>query len=339
MKRRLLLVYICIILCMALTGCEKNNGTQEKVVNSQELVSYDISTERADDEVLAEEKSFDEEVLTAEESVSYENDIYISKFFKEDSYLLSEDEEFYEMTALNPIIQMSETGAGESTLDMVQKAYEKCDMWNQQIDYTGTQLNSLLNDSECEKLQEVLSIWDEYYKEKVSLYQNLFGVNGIIPGSMYTQIAADTLVDDNKLMAYALLSLEYELSQNVQFAIESEDRKLSPENINWYDFSAENLCIEYCQDFEEMLDSYSLDEKSSEELEVLISETANMIQEKMGNNFDLVLHVNKYISIINKLNEIEGQVSSDNRHITVKEERLKLYLTQLLNIEFMLEEY
>lgn len=317
MKKRLSMVYICISCCIVLAGCKVTNSVSEQTI----------------------EESSQEEILAIEEVVPYEDNVYISKFSKEDFYLLSVNEEFYENIALNPIVQKYEFGNGESTLDAVQKAFEACEAWNRQIDYTGAQLKGLLDDGEYVKLQEVINLWKEHYQEKVSLYQKLFGMNGMIPGSMYTEIATDMLADDSRLIACSLLSLEYELSQDIQFVIQSEEGNLNPENINWYGVSEESVCIEYSQDFKEILNSYSLDEKNSEELGLIISETAERIQEIIGDDFDFISHVNKYVSLMNTLNEIEEQISTDSRYIIVKEKKLKLYATQLLNIEFMLLEY
>lgn len=304
MKRKRLLTLLPIILLTTFVAC---GSTEEKLPDTESIVESIVATEKSN--------------------------------IIENPYLLSTSEDFYKLIASNLIDQKYEADSGEATLETVQRAYEACDVWNQQIDYTGAHLKSLLNDSECDKLQNVIDLWKDYYQEKVSIYQSLFGISGIIPGSLYKQISADILVEENRLMAFALLSLEYELSQDIQFVIENEEDKANSESISRYDFSEENVCIEYCEDFEVMLDSYSLDEKNSEELELLISQTADMIQEKIGDDNDFVSNVNKYVSIINTLNEIEEQVAADDRYITVKEERLRLYATQLLNIEYMVEEY
>lgn len=108
------------------------------------------------------------------------------------------------------------------------------------------------------------------------------------------------------------------------------------DNDSQYSVLPQAFCIEYNSDFEETLSSYSINEKDSTQLEKLIHETANQIEEKFGHDF--TEHTDKYVSFIQALYTIESDISKDsNLCLTVKENRLKLYATELINIEYMLE--
>ena len=68
----------------------------------------------------------------------------------------------------------------------------------------------------------------------------------------------------------------------------------------------------------------------------LIHETANKIEEKFGHDF--TEHTNKYVSFIHALYTIENDISEDdNLCLVLKENRLKLYAIELLNIVYMLD--
>ena len=210
---------------------------------------------------------------------------------------------------------------------------EKCEVWNQQIDFTGSKLEGLLNKADCKQLQNAISLWHEYYQEEVSQNRGLYGNNGMILGSMYTAISADVLVEKCKLTAVTLLSQEYELSGNVSFA----ENTTVASNDTEYSLSPQAFCMEYSSDFEETLASYSIEERNSDELEELIHETANKIEEKFGHDF--TEHTNKYVSFVCELYTIEKNISEDsNRCLGLKENRLKLYAIELLNIKYMMEE-
>ena len=153
----------------------------------------------------------------------------------------------------------------------------------------------------------------------------------MILGSMYTALSADVLIEKCKLISFTLLSQEYKLSNNVSFA----EKTTTTNSDSEYSISPQSFCIEYSSDFEETLISYSINEKNSDELEKLIRETANKIEEKFGHDF--TEHANKYVSFIDGLCTIENDISEDsNRCLKLKENRLKLYAVELLNIEYMI---
>jgi hypothetical protein len=138
-------------------------------------------------------------------------------------------------------------------------------------------------------------------------------------------------IEKCRLTSFLLLSLEYELSGDVTFA----ESTATTDNGSEYPLSPQSFCIEYSSDFEEALSSYSTNEKNRDELKRLIVETANKIEECFGHNF--TEHTNKYVSFLDALYDIESDISKgSNLCIRLEENRLRLYVTELLNIAYLL---
>lgn len=274
--------------------------------------------------------SFEEaEFLYAAKKIEASN----SDSSNENAYFLSADNDFYQKLACNPIDQNDIIDGEAAPLEIWQSALKKCAAWNQQIDFTGSKLGGLLSEEDDAQLQNAISLWQEYYQEEVEQNRELYGNSGMILGSMYTAMSADVLMEKCKLAAFTLLSQEYKLSGNVSFA-ENIAETMVKTNDSEYSPSPQSFCIEYSTDFEETLNSYSIDEKNSDELEELIGETANKIEEKFGHDF--TEHTNKYLSFIHALYTIETNISEDsNLCLILKENRLKLYAIELLNIVYM----
>lgn len=326
MKNKYLLFCITLSIFLALSGCKKNEIPQEDITYNQNLHNDDHVDESSDNSKNKYETS--NEILNNSNGQSN-----IPDSSNENTYFLSTNSDFYEKVACNPIDQkyiMDEEAA--SPLEIWQFALKKCEAWNQQIDFTGSELESLLSKADYDQLQNAISLWHEYYQEEVYQNRELYGSNGIILGSMYTAISADLLIEKCKLISFTLLSQEYELSSNVSFA----ENTTTTNNDSEYSLSPQSFCIEYSSDFEETLISYSISEKNSDELEELIHETANKIEEKFGHDF--TEHTNKYVSFVHTLYTIENDISKDsNLCLILKENRLKLYAIELLNIVYMID--
>ena len=135
----------------------------------------------------------------------------------------------------------------------------------------------------------------------------------------------------SRLTAFTLLSQEYELSGKVSFAEEAA----TTDNDSEYLPLPQSFCMEYSSDYEETLNSHSINEKNSDELERLIWETANEIEEKFGHDF--TEHADKYVSFIRALYAVKNGISEDGKQcLILKENRLKMYAIELLNIAYMM---
>lgn len=347
MKKKYLIFCIILNIFLVLSGCSKNEIPQEDNTYNQNLdndVHVDESSDNSknnsdtsDEIVDNESQSIDDdkqdnsnEQSNAQDSSNEQSDIPDS--LKENAYVLSVNSDFYEKVAGNPIDQKYVIDSEVAPLEIWQSALKKCEAWNQQIDFTGSELDRLLSKADYKQLQNAISLWHEYYQEEVEQNRELYGNNGIILGSMYTAISADVLIEKCKLSSYTLLSQEYELTGNVSFAEKTATTSSDCE----YSLSPQSFCIEYSSDFEETLNSYSINEKNSDELEELIHETANRIEEQFGHDF--TKHANKYVSFIHALYTIENDISEDsNLCLKLKENRLELYAIELLNIEYMID--
>lgn len=305
LKKKYLLC--CMSLFVILSGCGKNEILQEDI-------AYDLS--------LYNDDSVEEVSDNSQENLN------------EHAYILSANSDFYEKAACNPIDKNYVMDEEAAPLEIWQSALKKCGAWNQQIDFTGSQLERLLSKADFEQLQNAISLWHEYYQEEVDQNRELYGSNGMISGSMYTAISADVLIEKCRLTSFTLLSQEYELSGNVSFA----ENTVTADNDSdsKYSISPQSFCIEYSAGFEETLSSNLVNEKNSDELEELIHETANKIEEKFGHDF--TEHADKYLSFLQALYAVENGISEDsNLCLILKENRLKLYATELLNIAYMLD--
>ena len=347
MKNKYLLSCITLSIFLALSGCSKNEIPQEGITYNQNLQNDDHVDESSDSSKNLSETS--NEILNnssqsigdnnqdnpIEQSNGWNNSngqSNISDSSNENAYFLSTNSDFYEKVACNPIDQKYVIDEEAAPLEIWQSALKKCEAWNQQIDFTGSELERLLSKDDYDQLQNAISLWYEYYQEEVYQNRELYGNNGMILGSMYTAISADVLIEKCKLTSFTLLSQEYELSSNVSFA----ENATTADNDSEYFLSPQSFCIEYSSDFEETLISYSINEKNSDELEELIHETANIIEEKFGHDF--TEHADKYVSFIHVLYTIENDISEDsNLCLILKENRLKLYAIELLNIAYMID--
>lgn len=337
MKNKYLLFCITLSIFLALSGCKKNEIPQEDITYNQNLHNDDHVDESSDNSKNKSETS--NEILdNSSQSIGDNNQdnsneqSNIPDSSNENEYFLSTNSDFYEKVVCNPIDQKYIIDEEAAPLEIWQSALKKCEAWNQQIDFTGSELERLLSKADNDELQNAISLWHEYYQEEVYQNRELYGSNGMILGSMYTAISADVLIEKCKLISFTLLSQEYELSSNVSFA----ENTTTTNNDSEYSLSPQSFCIEYSSDFEEMLISYSINEMNSEELEELIHETANKIEEKFGHDF--TEHTNKYVSFIHALYTIENDISGDsNLCLMLKENRLKLYAIELLNIVYMID--
>ena len=337
MKNKHLLFCITLSIFLAFSGCQKNEIPQEDTTYHQNLHNDDYVDEFSDDRKNRSETS--NEILdNSSQSIGDNNQdnsngqSNIPDSSSENAYFLSTNSDFYEKVACNPIDQKYVIDEEAAPLEIWQSALQKCEAWNQQIDFTGSELERLLSKADYDQLQNAINFWHEYYLEEVRQNRELYGNNGLILGSIYTAISVDVLIEKCKLTSFTLLSQEYELSSNVSFA----ENTTTTNNDSEYSLSPRSFCIEYSSGFEETLISYSIDEKNSDELEELIHETANKIEEKFGHAF--AKHTNKYVSFIDALYTVENDISEDsNMCLRLKENRLKLYAIELLNIVYMID--
>lgn len=400
MKKKYFLFCMTLSIFLAFSGCEKNEIPPEDIPYNQNLHNEDVTGESSEpSDNSKNESETDNGILdhssqptgnnnqdNAEEQPNGQDNAKeqpddrgnakdqpngqdnaekqsdVLHRLDENAYFLSTNLDFYEKIASNPIDRKYVMEEEAAPLEIWHSALEKCEAWNQQIDFTGSALEGLLSKADYDTLQNAISLWHAYYQEEVSQNRELYGNNGMILGSMYTAVSADVLTEKCRLTSIILLSQEYELSNNVSFAenvtatenitvtenatptanaTETENttatnNATATDNGGEYSLSPQSFCIEDSADFEETIIPYSINEKDSDGLEDLIRETADKIEEKFGHDF--AEHANQYVSFIHALYTVENAVSEDGDGcLTLKENRLKLYAVELLNIVYMME--
>lgn len=354
MKNKYFLFCIILSIFLALGGCRKDETPQEDITYNQNSPIDDPVDESSDTSNNISEPSNETLDHSSQAIVDNNQDnsseaSNIPDSWGENTFFLSANPDFYEKAAYNSIDQKYVMNYEAPPLEIWQSALEKCEVWNQQIDFTGSQLEKLLSKADYEQLQYAIGLWHEYYQEELYQSRELYGNNGIILGSMYTALAGDLLIEKCRLVSFILLSQEYELSGNVTFAentgaaSNNSDDSFSPQSsciecgpdFEETLFPYSLFCIEYSLDFEETLLSYSINEKNSDELEALIHEAANTIEETFGH--DYAEHTDKYLSFVHALYTIESDISEDrDLCLLLKENRLRLCAVELLNIVYMM---
>ena len=356
MKGRYFLYCLMLSTILVLSGCDKNEASQDKIPGDLSL-TYDSYTEetttytenmideqmdeQTDEQLIVQPNDqngeqedgkphFQNEQPIEQDVENKSSDILNGSM--EGTYFLSTKSDFFETLANNPIDQQYVIDEEANPLQIWQSALEKGNVWNQQIDFSVSKLENMLDSADFDQMKGAINLWHEYYQEEVEQNRELYGSNGMILGSMYTATSADVLMEKCRLTSFILLSLEYEMSGQVSYADATAMGNAGKE----YSLLPQNFCVEYSSDFEENLTSYSINQIQNDELEKLIQETANKIEEKFGHDF--TRHAEKYVSVIQALYTVENDISQDDRlSLAIKENRLKLYAVELLNIRYMLD--
>lgn len=250
-----------------------------------------------------------------------------------DEYIISKNEEFYELIKSNPI-DANYVVTYDAPMQTYMEALLKCEAWNRQIDYTVDVLKAYLSESDYEELKAAVELWHEYSQEEIFMNRELYGTGGLILGSMYTPIFGVNHAEKCKFMAVALLSLEYEVTNSISF-LEKTTAEAEGEE---YVVLPWRYCIEYVDEFEETLEESLPDSLSEEEVCNVIIEQAGKIEDDFGHDYKA--HIEKLVTLTDKLYNVECAVSKDpERCEIVKHNRFRIFATELLNIEWMIDTY
>ena len=249
--------------------------------------------------------------------------------FYASSYFVTQSPKFYKWLAENPIDEKYVVDYSSTTMEVKEALIKKCEAWNKQSDYTVSKLEGVLKETEYETIKNLVKLWREYYEEELGLNSALYGINGLIPGSMYSGISMDVLETKCRFTAYILLSYEYELTGSISFA----EGEMSDNKTDGYEFSPESFCIEDVEEFKNIIKQYSLDEKDVDELKELIISTAGEI------NPIYKEHTKKYVKFIEGLYPIEFVLlNNEESCLSLEKNRLKLFATEILNIDYMIKQ-
>ena len=157
MKNKYLLFCVALSIFLALSGCGENENPQEDSTYNQYL-HYDDHVDESSDNSIDESETSNEILDNSSQSTgdntqdnsneqsdgqnNSNEQSNISDNSNENAYFLSTNSDFYEKVACNPIDQKYVIDGEAAPLEIWQSALEKCEAWNQQIDFTGFELES-----------------------------------------------------------------------------------------------------------------------------------------------------------------------------------------------------
>lgn len=309
--RKYVVKLITLIILITLCGCARNK---------EESASIGFES----DSEMEESSSIESEEGSNEED-SVRGDLGSNVYF------ISKEDEFYRKIADNPIDASYIIDYEAPVMQIYIDLLKKCDVWNKQIDYTLVSLENKLDESTYNELKETVELWHEYYQEEREMNPSIYGWGGLIPGSMYTPISADILNEKTKYFSTILLSIEYEISNDVSFI---EQEVPNSKNVE-YSIGPWLFCAEYTSDFESSIEEYLIENMSNDNLETLINKKAESIEKSLGKEFSK--HVNKCLSILERIYDIESIVLQDEEQCRIiGDNRLRLIVTELLNIEYLI---
>lgn len=244
------------------------------------------------------------------------------------AYMLSKDKEFYEFIKSNPI-DANYPVSDDGTMQTYMTALLKCEAWNNQIDYTVEKLKAQLTENYYEELQAAVTLWHNYCQEEIYMNRDLYGSDGVIMGSLYTQLFAWVIQEKCQYMATLLWSMEYELTNSISFMEEATGEGEYSE----LEISPRLFCFEFDSGLEEAVETSLPDSISADKVCEVMRETASRIDDSFGHEFKD--HVEGLISLIDKLCDVEIAVSQDEKYCkTIQDNRLRLFATELLHIEY-----
>lgn len=286
-------------------------------------------TEKKETDNVVLDYSDDSNTSDGDESDKSTDEEMFEKIFDGKSYFIAQSDEFYKLVIENPIDEKYVVDYSSTTMEVKEALIKKCEAWNKQSDYTVSKLEGVLKEAEYETIKNLVKLWREYYEEELGLNSALYGINGLISGSMYTGISMDVLETKCRFTAYILLSYEYELTGSISFA----EGEMSDNKTDGYEFSPESFCIEDVEEFENIIKQYLLDEKDVGELKELIISTAGEIDPIYKE------HTKKYVKFIEGLYPIEFVLlNNEESCLLLEKNRLKLFAMEILNIDYMIKQ-
>ncbi|WP_147367796.1 hypothetical protein [Butyrivibrio sp. XB500-5] len=317
MKKKCLIIGFLLV-TISLFGC--NNVENE-----------DISSE-ASLEISFENNSNVE--LTTDNSNETNNNlslIYANRYSKDNGLFISQEDGLYKNMALATVdaeIAVANEGEMPETVSKI---------WNERITTASDNINGnkLVEDNQ-EKLDKVLTDFEKYDKEIILMNNELYGINGIVPGSMYKDMLTDYIMTDYELIGGAFLSWEYELigSNSMNINALSEETDLSA--VNWRDFGDESVVMEYDSDFEGMIGEYDLVSADDKTYYSLSKELCSQLAEIANTKIKIESYVDDYYTLIGSMADFERSISGDEMADRIKTVRMKNMFLKLLNAKYLM---
>ena len=330
MKKRTVAVLLSITMLGVVSGCAASDlkALEEDLEAAAELAS-EIASELDSAEVVTEEVEADQ---SAEESFSLE-DVYVTEYSKENGLFACDSDEFYENLLLATIDAELVSKENGDTLESLSNA------WNDKINTTVESLKEspMLTDDDIEKLDTLMSQWSDFDPRYQLYWLKMYGPNGKIMGSMYTECMVDQAEYEYEIFAGSLMALEYEVNGYNELNLEllTEDTDIS--DANRFEFYEYLVCMEPSQEFRDAVEECGILDMGEIEMRRLAIDIADVAYKCSGDDADGSPYVVNHELVSRKLADLESGLCDDSEGVSArKKERSKLLALEMMNIQYLM---
>ena len=180
-------------------------------------------------------------------------------------------------------------------------------------------------------MTETVKAWSDYETDIESMNKTLYGVDGLVHGSMYTEILPYILEKEYQLYAGSLMAVEYEAAGEYTAELSFVDKGADVSSADVNDFTVGSLCLEWDEDLQNT--AADLDSLTAAELEDKLESVAVELDEKTSGATDIKKFAADYVVLVNNMNALELAVTGNSERCEkVKEQRLILAIDHILSI-------
>ena len=258
------------------------------------------------------------------------SEVVITRYSAEDNVFATDKKEFYSRFLTDSVDKKIAFGKDED------KNPKKA--WEKQIEESKKALEDKFPDSNKPLVSAVDEAWNAYEADCESLNKALYGVDGVIHGSMYSEILPFILEKEYGLYAGSLMAAEYELTGEYTSELSFVDRDSDVSSAKASDFSAGTLCLEWDEEFRDIVEDIGMDTFAAEEIGEMLESFAEELDSKADGATNAKAWAADYIVLVDNMKALEVAATDDEaRCEKVREQRLKLAVEHLLSVFKVLE--
>ena len=264
-------------------------------------------------------------------AVSFDG-VYANRYEKSSGAFISEEGDFYKNLELSVVDAQLEIAKDNKTIEKERA------VWNDKIETASKKLKSSKDIGEKEeKLDAVLSAWDKYDDEIELVDYGLYGVNGVVPGSVYHDMVEDYAMTEYELFGGAVLSWEYEITGKNDLKLKNLSKGADLSGVNWYDFDEKSIVMEYDQDFQDKLKEYGLEDSEDVQIYDESKELCLQLDELTGSKLGYEQCVDDYYELISQMADLEESIAGEATAAQIKKKRISFMFQKLLNAKYLIE--
>ena len=264
-------------------------------------------------------------------AVSFDG-VYAERYDKNSGVFISEEDDFYKNLEQSIVDAELEIAKDSKSIEKERA------VWNEKIASASKKLKSSKDIGEkAEKLDAVLSAWDKYDDEIELVDYGLYGVNGVVPGSVYHDIVEDYAMTEYELFGGAVLSWEYEITGKNDLKLKNLSKGADLSGVNWQDFDDRSIVMEYDQDFQDMIKEYSLEDSEVVQIYDASKELCSQIDELTETKLGYEQCVDDYYELISQMADLEESISGEATAAQIKKKRISFMFLKLLNAKYLIE--